>query len=159
MGGADHLGEPVITVAPVSAADLQDLALLRHALWPKGSVAEHLADATAMLAQPDTWIGLIARLADGTSAGFAEASIRHDYVNGCKTSPVGFLEGIYVIPAHRRSGVARLLVAAAEDWVRQHGCSEMASDAAIDNVDSHRMHGALGFDETQRVVYFRKALG
>lgn len=148
----------MITVAPVGFADVQDLAVLRHALWPNGSVAEHLADASAALAEPDKFIALIARLAEGAPVGFAEVSIRHDYVNGCSTSPVGFLEGIYVAPAERRNGVARRLVDAAEAWVRQRGCSEMASDAAIDNVVSHRMHGALGFGETQRVVYFRKAL-
>jgi aminoglycoside 6'-N-acetyltransferase I len=37
--------------------------------------------------------------------------------------------------------------------------SELASDALIDNVDSHRMHATLGFQETERVVGFRKRLG
>jgi aminoglycoside 6'-N-acetyltransferase I len=34
----------------------------------------------------------------------------------------------------------------------------MASDAFLDNSASHQMHGALGFSETERVVYFRKSL-
>ena len=38
-----------------------------------------------------------------------------DYVNGCTTSPVGFLEGLYVAAAARRQGVARALCDAAED--------------------------------------------
>ena len=75
------------------------------------------------------------------------------------TSPVAFLEGIYVEPDHRGTGVARRLVAAIETWARQSGCSELASDAAISNVASQQMHEALGFTETQRVVYFRKVLG
>ena len=79
-------------------------------------------------------------------------------MNGCETSPVGFLEGIYVDPAQRRQGMARALNAAAEQWARACGCSEFASDALLDNIDSHRMHAALGFAETERVVMFRKVL-
>ena len=95
----------------------------------------------------------------GEPAGFAEASLRHDYVNGCDTSPVAFLEGMYVAPVMRGQGVARALVAAVQAWARSRGCSELASDAALDNLGSHQMHKALGFAETQRVVYFRKMLG
>ena len=84
--------------------------------------------------------------------------MRFDYVNGCKTSPVAFLEGIIVLPCARRTGVARLLVSAVSDWARSRGMSELGSDASLDNTTSHAMHAALGFDETQRVVYFRKAL-
>ena len=112
-----------------------------------------------MLAAPDDTANFIARTDDGVAVGLAEASLRRDYVNGCKTSPVAFLEGIYVAPQHRRSGIAGQLVAAVEDWARAQGCTEFASDAALDNLQSHRMHAALGFEETQRVVYFRKLLG
>jgi aminoglycoside 6'-N-acetyltransferase I len=72
---------------------------------------------------------------------------------------VAFLEGIYVEPAFRRTGVARQLVQAVEDWAKLAGCSELASDTDIANVASQQLHNALGFSETQRVVYFRKLLG
>jgi aminoglycoside 6'-N-acetyltransferase I len=45
-----------------------------------------------------------------------------------------------------------------ETWGRTQGCSEFASDALLENSDSHSMHRALGFEETERVVYFRKSL-
>jgi len=158
MDRAHHLGEPVI-VAAATAADLADWADLRQALWPHHGLAAHAAEAAEMLAVPGDTANFIARTEDGVAVGLAEASLRRDYVNGCKTSPVAFLEGIYVAPAHRRSGIASLLVAAVEDWARAQGSSEFASDAAVDNLQSHRMHAALGFEETQRVVYFRKLLG
>jgi aminoglycoside 6'-N-acetyltransferase I len=144
----------MISVTPASAADARQLAELRHTLWPHGSVDEHIADASTT-----DQLRLIARLDDGTAVGFGEASIRRDYVNGCDTSPVGFLEGIYVVPAAPGRGIARRLVAAAEAWAASCGCTELASDAALSNIESHRMHGALGFAETERVVYFRKLLG
>jgi aminoglycoside 6'-N-acetyltransferase I len=97
----------------------------------------------------------MARDEDGTIAGFAEAALRRDYVNGCYTTPVVFLEAIYVEPHHRRRGIARALVKHLVDWARSQGYSEFASDAALDNLVSHSMHKALGFTETERVVFFR----
>jgi aminoglycoside 6'-N-acetyltransferase I len=71
---------------------------------------------------------------------------------------VGYLEGWYVVPEVRRQGIGAQLMAAAEDWARGQGCTEIASDALIDNENSHRAHRALGFEETGRVVNFRKPL-
>ncbi|WP_224786883.1 GNAT family N-acetyltransferase [Pandoraea sputorum] len=48
--------------------------------------------------------------------GFAEASMRRDYANGCDRSPAVFLEGIYVSPLSRRMGVARALCTSVEPW-------------------------------------------
>lgn len=90
--------------------------------------------------------------------GLAEVSVRSDYVNGTQTSPVAFVEGLYVVPHARRNGVAAALVAAACDWGRGAGCREIASDAPLDNSISHVVHRALGFEETERVVYFRRKL-
>jgi aminoglycoside 6'-N-acetyltransferase I len=91
------------------------------------------------------------------AVAFAEVSLR-PYVNGCKSSPVAFLEGLYVDPAWRLQGVARELVRAAEAWGRRAGCAEFASDIHLENHISHATHLALGFAETERVIYFRKAL-
>lgn len=146
-------------IVAATAADSADWAELRQALWPNSGLAAHATDIAALLATPGDTINLITRLPDGRAVGLAEAALRHDYVEGCKTSPVAFLEGIYVAPDCRRLGIARGLVAAVEDWACAHGCSEFASDAALDNLASQQMHGALGFSETQRVVYFRKVLG
>jgi aminoglycoside 6'-N-acetyltransferase I len=159
VDGAHHLGQPVnLAVVPMTPADAADWTALRSELWPGGREAEHAADVTRLLAEPGETFNLIARI-DGEPAGLAEAALRHDYVNGCTSSPVAFLEGIYVRPVWRNRGVARALVGAIEAWAVRHGCSEFASDAAIDNGVSLAMHNALGFAETQRVVYFRKAIG
>ena len=94
----------------------------------------------------------------GAVIAMAEATLRRDYVNGCSTSPVAFLEGIYVRPAWRRQGAARLLCRAVEAWGKEQGCREFASDALLDNAVSHRMHQALGFEERERVVCYCKTL-
>lgn len=147
-------------VAPMTTADAKAWVAMREALWPSGGDrGTHEEDVARLLAEPGDTVNLVARDEGGEPTGFAEASLRHDYVNGCDTSPVAFLEGIYVMPAVRGQGVARALVAAVQAWAQAQGCSELASDAAITNIVSQQMHAALGFMETERVVFFRKLLG
>lgn len=110
-----------------------------------------------MAANPQRFAAFVA-YAQAEPLGLAEAAIRADYVNGAQSSPVGFLEGLYVAPQARRRGVARALVAEVSRWARAAGCGELASDAALANVASHAVHRALGFEETERVVFFRKPL-
>ena len=130
--------------------------MLRRTLWPGYPDADHVAEMTRLLAEPSRFAQFIA-YGDGRAAlGFIEASVRSDYVNGTEGSPVGFVEGLYVVSGHRRSGIARAMLARIEHWVVTRGCRELASDALLDNEPGHAVHRSLGFDETERVVYFRK---
>lgn len=115
-------------------------------------------EANAILNTNGDAIALLARDESGKAIAFAEGAIRRDYVNGCDTSPVGFLEGIYVRADARRQGIARTLCRMLEDWAAGLGCSEFASDVLHDNAVSRQAHAALGFEETERVVFYRKAL-
>ena len=128
---------------------------LRHELWPQSSRVAHGEELTELLAEQRPFAGFLA-VSEGVATGFAEAAQRSDYVNGCDTRPVVFLEGIWVAPQYRRRGIARALIAAVEEWARELGCEELASDAAIDNSTSHAMHAAAGFEATERVVFFCK---
>ena len=127
---------------------------LRRALWPDTTEREHLREMADVLARGHCV--LLAFDDDGSAIGLVEASKRNDYVNGTAGSPVGFLEGLYVAPSHRRRGVCRALVGAASSWAVAEGCAELASDSLVDNVDAQAVHRALGFVETERVVYFCK---
>jgi len=131
---------------------------LRLALWPDASAEEHRAYMAISLAQPERFLQLMVYDERRQPLGFIEGSIRNDYVNGTESSPVGFVEGVYVVPASRRKGVARQLYAAIGDWAKARGCRELASDALVDNEVSQRAHRALGFRETERVVYFTRIL-
>jgi aminoglycoside 6'-N-acetyltransferase I len=93
----------------------------------------------------------------GKPAGFIELGLR-SYAEGCDTSPVPYIEGIYVEAEHRRSGIGRALVAAAERWAKQHGHTEMASDARVENDTSLAAHRAYGFAVVERIICFRKSL-
>lgn len=146
-------------IVEAEPSHIERWVLLRASLWPNDGLVEHRDEALGMLRRRDGSAAVFLALDEAdTALGFAEASIRRDYVNGCETSPVLFLEGIYVDPAARRQGCAKALTQAAESWGRAQGCREMASDADIDNRASHAFHEALGLMETERVVYFRKPL-
>ena len=141
------------------SADHPGWLRLRQALWPDSTREQHLAEMTAFLSNPARFRQFIAYSRSREAVGLAEASIRSDYVNGTESSPVAFLEGLYVVPQARRQGVGASLVAAVADWARAAGCRELASDAALENSISHVVHLALGFEETERVVFFRRKLG
>ncbi|MBQ2953336.1 MAG: GNAT family N-acetyltransferase [Clostridia bacterium] len=93
-----------------------------------------------------------------TPIGFAQCQLRHDYVEGCETSPVGFLEGIYVAEGHRLTGTGRALLSACEGWARSLGCTEFASDCELDNMISLAWHMKNGFREMGRTIWFAKKL-
>lgn len=143
-------------IMPVTEPLLADWLQLRILLWPDHEDA-HLLEMRQLLEQPHT-LQLLSYNDQQQAIAMLEASIRYEYVNGTQTSPVAFLEGIFVLPEYRRSGVATTLVQQVEDWAKQFSCTEFASDAAIDNTISHAMHRALGFQETERVVYFKKKI-
>lgn len=138
---------------------LQQWLALRAALWPDHAADHHKDEVLQIyLAGCAEAAAFICRTSANEAIGFAEATLRKAYVNGCQTSPVLFLEGIYVRSEHRQRGVARLLCDSVAIWGKSAGCVEFASDALIDNAQSHGFHLALGFLETERVVYFRKNL-
>jgi len=145
-------------IVSAHARDASDWAALRQQLWPEESLAAHMRAVGDALAGGPGRLTLLARAADDRAVGLAEATVRGDWVNGCASPPVLFLEGLYVAPAHRRDGIARGLVAAVANWGGTQGLTEFASDAALNNDASHALHRALGFVETERVVFFRRDL-
>lgn len=148
-----------IKIESASDAHLGAWAEMRYALWTWDSVADHANEAAELYlsADPDR-TAFVAVDENGLAIGFAEATLRRDWVEGCNSSPVAFLEGIYVRPEARRAGAARALSDAVALWGKANDCTEYASNALLDNFDSHNFHAAIGFEESERVVYFRKEL-
>lgn len=134
---------------------LPDVAALAAKLWehPAGELAAEFSD---LLEQGDAVLFLARQ--NGEAVGFAQCQLRHDYVEGTSTSPVGYLEGVYVEENHRQRGVAAALLHACEAWAKRQGCTEFASDCELENADSLRFHRSLGFREANRIICFTKEL-
>lgn len=94
---------------------------------------------------------------DGVAIGFAEYALR-DYANGCHSQPVPFLEGIWIHDDYRSQGIARALVEFLEAKARRAGFKEFGSDVELNNYPSQLMHERLGFEQTEKVIFYRKVL-
>ena len=145
-------------IRPLEEQDLGEWLRLRQLLWDETSEDDHKSEMVGILENSDSQFVVVADVGGGKLAGFLEASIR-PFVEDCTSENVGYLEGWCVEEKYRRLGIGRSLVRFAEGWARQRGCTEMASDAEIDNEESLQAHASLGYRETSRLVHLRKELG
>ena len=135
-----------MTVRQARPADLTDVADMMRALWPDAGDYD-FSDETVFV-----W-----ERSDGGLGGFASLSLR-PWAEGGNSTPVPYVEGWWVAPDLRRQGVGRALFGAIERWCREHGYSELGSDAEIGNDVSLRAHSALGFEPTLSLQFFRKRI-
>lgn len=132
---------------------IADLAVL---LWNGNSADGLNNEFTEMLSNDNAKFFL--KYENDIPVGFAQCQLRHDYVEGTETTPVGYLEGIYVKENYRRRGYAKELLTECEKWAKEKGCTEFASDCEIDNDVSFQFHKAVGFAETNRIICFAKEI-
>ena len=135
---------------------MEILAELAIKMWGDHEPAE-LADEFRELAEKDDAVCFI-KYADDKPIAFAQCQLRYDYVEGTESSPVGYLEGIFVSEGYRKQELAAELLAECEKWTKEKGCTEFASDCELDNETSLRFHLAFGFEEANRLICFRKVL-
>ena len=143
------------TVKKAEKEDIAKVAGLAALLWKNSSADELSKDFYDILEKGGAFF---LKYEGGVPIGFAQCSLRHDYVEGTETSPVGYLEGIFVCDGYRRRGYANELLAACEAWAKKQGCTEFASDCEIDNVESLAFHNAMNFFEANKIVCFTKKL-
>lgn len=143
-------------VKKAEIADVPHLAELALQLWPEHEKQELEAEFRQGMQQGSTHVFL--KWLEDSAVGFAQCGLRQDYVEGTSTSPVGYLEGIFVLPEYRGRGFARELTASCEAWAKAQGCWEFASDCELTNLESLHFHKALGFSEANRIICFVKKL-
>ena len=137
--------------------DTRILAELAIQMWSNHTVSELYSDFSEIVSSNNAICFI--KYADDIPVGFAQCQLRHDYVEGTHSSPVGYLEGIFVVPEYQHKGYAKELLLECELWAKEKGCSEFASDCELDNINSFNFHMAMGFEEANRVICFRKELG
>ena len=136
--------------------DALTVAKLAIQMWEDNELEELAAELAEVIGSSEAAVFL--GTVDGQAIGFAQCQLRHDYVEGTETSPVGYLEGILVEEEFRKKGYAKQLLAACETWAKEQGCTEFASDCELDNTESLKFHLSLGFEEANRVICFKKKL-
>lgn len=139
-----------------SPSDAQTIAAMAAAMWNSHTPDELTAEFTELLSNPEAAVFICT--ANGSAVGFAQCQLRHDYVEGTRTSPVGYLEGIFVHESFRRQGRAKALLTRCEQWARSMGCIEFASDCELTNADSLKFHLRMGFEEANRIICFTRRL-
>ena len=131
---------------------------MRDLLWP-GAKDDHEIETQLFFTAPDEKLAtFVLDRQDEQLGGFIEIGQRN-YAEGCASSPVAYIEGWYIDADLRRQRLGAALVGVAEQWARDQGLTEIASDAEICNDVSIQAHRALGYKEEVRVVCFRKELG
>jgi aminoglycoside 6'-N-acetyltransferase I len=143
-------------IRPGTTEDTEQWLILRKVFWPEYSETQHRLETKQVLSSSGGVF--LAEDLEGRLIGFAEYSIRNDYVPGADITPVPGLEGWYVDEDFRAKGVGKSLLAAVEEWSRQKGYIQLASDALIDNNTGVEIHEHLGFSEIERTVHFIKKL-
>lgn len=136
--------------------DISLLTELAGQVWDCPSSEELAEELAEIMAREDAHFFI--KYEEEIPVGFAQCGLRHDYVEGTDSSPVGYLEGIFVREEFRCRGYARELLRECEKWAREKGCREFASDCELVNEDSRRFHMAVGFCEANRIICFTKEL-
>jgi len=144
-------------IGSANADDAGAISPLVKELWPEHSI-QNLTRILLLLYISDAESFVALSEDDGEINGVALCTLRHDYVDGEETSPVGYLEGIFVSEEYRKQGIARTLVNECQKWAKGIGCREFASDCELTNTQSLDFHLSIGFNEENRIICFRKVL-
>jgi aminoglycoside 6'-N-acetyltransferase I len=141
----------------VTIKDCAEWVSLALALWPYETEQDMRALFLKRIPSEKDQT-MLCRDERGEAIGFIDVSIREEYVEGSNSSPIGYVEGIYVKPEYRLQGIARELLRLGEEWSRAHGCTEYGSDTEIENVESQAFHLRAGFEAAHTIVHFIKKL-
>ena len=145
-------------IRKVTETDLNAWTEMRSELWPesKNSFEKELAEffAGTSIDIVDTFV---IELESGALAGFIELNIRN-FAEGSRESRVPYVEGWFVRADSRGKGYGLALMQRAEQWAKEGGFAEIASDTELDNERSITLHKKFGYEETERVVCFLKKL-
>ena len=145
-----------IQIKKAAIEDAETIAVMAVKMWTSHTVDELAQGFADAIRNPDCAVFIMTD--DDKAVGFAQCGLRHDYVEGAQSSPVGYLEGIFVEESYRKQGLAKKLLDRCEEWAKENGCSEFASDCEIDNDISRQFHLGAGFREANRIICFAKKL-
>jgi aminoglycoside 6'-N-acetyltransferase I len=153
----DAAGEGALRLTPATKRDLDAWRAMRADLYAGVDEAFNEFEMQLILGSHDR-VCLLVRAPNDDAVGFIEVSLRN-VVDGCLGGPVGYIEGIYLVPTWRGLGLGPGMIEAVAEWFKSQGCRDMATDAEMENPEAQQFWADLGFEETWRIVQYRKSLG
>lgn len=146
----------MINICKAKLEDSKRVTKLFHNMWNHCNINDLQAELVENITSKESEIFIAYN--DNIPVGVASCGLRKDYVEGTDTTPVGYLEGIYVIEEFRKKSIATMLCEECEKWALEMGCEEFASDCELDNKESLEFHLSIGFIEANRIICFTKKL-
>lgn len=146
----------MINIYKAEPEDSKRVAELFHNMWSGSDINDLQAELFAKITSNESEIFIAYN--DNIPVGVALCGLRKNYVEGTDSSPVGYLERIYVIEEFRNKNIASILCQSCEKWAIEIGCKEFASDCELNNRESLEFHLAIGFTEANRIICFAKKL-
>ncbi len=143
---------PIVTAAH---ENIDDWLSLRKVVYTGLEDSFHSSEISKFL--NDSELNCFLHYIEDEATGFIEVTLRN-IVDGCLSSPVGYIEGIFVKPNFRNKGIAKNLLDNATRWCIEQGCTELATDAELDNIAAQKFHLNMGFEETYRIVEYKKRI-
>ena len=133
---------PALTIAPIEDADIAEVI----ALWQRCGLTRPWNDPAADIALARK--GPNAAVLAGRNEGGIVASVLvgHD-------GHRGWVYYVAVDPQCRHQGYGRIVMDAAEDWLRRHGIEKLQLMVRPDNSQVQTFYQSLGYLEQARVVY------
>ncbi len=128
---------------------------LRRALWPKFSRKKHSLECERLL--NDKRQAAFGLFDDDNLVGFIQVRER-EIGDGLNSSPIAWLEGIYLKQNYRQKGFGKKLLLKIEKWAKKRNLSELRSDAKMENKNSISAHKSWGFTQANKIVQFKKQL-
>jgi len=147
-----------MNIRPAIPSDAEQWAQMRSELWPDNQ-DDHPQEIHAFFQGTliDIDKAIVLETDNGELAGFLELNLR-SYAEGSRISPIPYIEAWYVRPEFQHKGYGQQLMSYIENWARNKGFTEIASDTTPDNKRSIKLHKQLGFKQVEQVVCFLKKL-
>ena len=134
--------DAVLSIAEIGDSDVADVITL----WRRAGLVRDWNDPTSdiALARRDGNATVLLGRVDGAPA--ASVLVGHD-------GHRGWVYYVSVDPDHRAKGYGRMIMQAAEDWLRARGIQKLQLMVRPDNSPVQTFYQSLGYFEQERIIY------
>ncbi len=144
-------------IRAITHGDVERWLQMRRILWPDSAENTLQQEMTVIFDNAKNNQVYVCEVESHDIVAFIEINLRIR-VHGCISSPIAYIEGLYVEPNYRLQGIAKALTTEAENWARRNGCAELAVDVIFNNSMNQQIHQKLGYKEVEKIVIYCKTL-